>query len=78
MGCFNKLFSILTCGLGPYIWIRIKNKIKFHQWHLRSQILFGVFLAFSFIQVAFLWDIYEMMHWLFNKTDNTLIMKINH
>jgi len=42
MGCVKTLFKYLTCGLGPYLWHKLKNKIKFHTWALKTQIICSV------------------------------------
>ena len=42
MGFFKKIFMILTCGLGPCLWDRLKKKIGFSKWTLRWQIFCSV------------------------------------
>jgi hypothetical protein len=42
MGFFKKFFTVITCGIGPWLWGKIKQKIGFQKWTLRSQIFCSV------------------------------------
>ena len=52
MGCLQKVTWIVTCGLDPLIWGWVKEKINFHDWKLRWQIMFGVFLAVILTEIT--------------------------
>ena len=42
MGFFKKVFQILTCGIGPWVWNKVKQKLGFSKWTLRWQIFCSV------------------------------------
>ncbi|CDW71189.1 UNKNOWN [Stylonychia lemnae] len=46
MGFFKKFFQIITCGIGPWVWDKIKQKLGFAKWTLRWQIFCSVNLNF--------------------------------
>ena len=42
MGFFKKFFQILTCGVGSWLWQKLRQRIGFAKWTLRWQIFCSV------------------------------------
>ena len=42
MGFFKKFFQILTCGVGFWLWQKVRQRIGFAKWTLRWQIFCSV------------------------------------
>ena len=42
MGFFKKFIQILTCGVGSWLWQKVRQRIGFAKWTLRWQIFCSV------------------------------------
>lgn len=47
----SSILCIITCGLYPYLWDIIKQKLNFKDWTLKQQIFVGVMFTLLFVQV---------------------------
>lgn len=52
MGCRDKTFKCMTCGLGPLCTGKLKRWIHFNKWSLRWQLVGSVTLFLGLLQIV--------------------------
>lgn len=53
MRCYENCFWLLTCGIGPWLQQKCKEKTKYNDWELKKQIMLGVGLSLIGVQIIF-------------------------
>eukprot|EP00347_Sterkiella_histriomuscorum_P020562 403337333 len=77
MGFFKKIFQIITCGIGPWIWDKIKQKLGFAKWTLRWQIFCSVSCSLFCVLVILIAVIAVNLNYLVDSTYEKLDSKIS-
>ena len=51
MSLGSNLLCVFSCGIYPHLWKKLKAKINFNSWNLKTQISFGVMLTLLLVQL---------------------------
>jgi hypothetical protein len=72
MAFLTQLFNICTCCLGPLVWAKLKEYIKFSTWRLNRQVLLGVSCSLCCVTLILVSVLSINMVLLFNSTREDL------
>ena len=72
MGCYETFFWLFTCGIGPWLQQKCKDKTKYNSWKLRKQIMLGVGLSLIGVQIIFCAVLIVFLSFLFRNASDKL------
>ena len=66
------MFCLFTCGVYPYCWQWVKNKIDFKNMAIKRQIMIGVMATLLIVLCFLMWTLIFNMQLFFTSTSNQL------